>query len=370
MDANVITASGLGKRYRGARRGEPWIEAVSDVSFDLARGEALGLIGRNGAGKSTLLRILSRVTRPSAGHADVYGTVGALLDVGTGFHPELTGRENTYLSGAILGMSKREVTERFDAIVAFAELERFMDLAVKRYSSGMYARLGFSVAAHLLPAILIVDEVLAVGDLAFQARCLARMHELTSDGASILFVSHNLLAVADLCSRTLVMDGGRIVFDGPVDGGIARYRRVVAGVVEEGRPNAPRHDLRINGKVPGDVLAIGPNDPLHVELAVEHPADAPAEDVELNLVVELPDGRMAMHLRNDLAGTVLTLKPGVNRLTVHVEDVSLVPRQYTLWLRLVGLAAARPSIWDARVPMVVVGDERLESIVQPRHRFE
>jgi hypothetical protein len=182
-------------------------------------------------------------------------------------------------------------------------------------------------------------------------------------------VSHILLAVADLCSRALVMDGGRIAFDGPVADGIARYRELSAGRADADRTSAPGHELRINGEAPGDAITIGPNDPLDVELAVQRPMDAIPEDVELNLVVESPDGRMAMHLRNDLAGTVLTLNPGVNRLSIHIDDVSLVPRRYTLWLRLVGLTTGTPSIWDARVPMLVTGDQRLESIVQPRHHF-
>src|SRR5262245_35512040 len=178
MTASVVSA-GLSKRYRVPSTEAGYVDAVNDVSFEINQGEAVGLIGRNGAGKSTLLRILSRVTRPTAGYVDVYGTVGALLEVGTGFHPELTGRETTYLSGAILGLSKRDVQARFEEIVAFAEVGPFIDEPVKHYSSGMYARLGFAVAAHLRPSILIVDEVLAVGDLPFQAKCLALMHSLS-----------------------------------------------------------------------------------------------------------------------------------------------------------------------------------------------
>jgi lipopolysaccharide transport system ATP-binding protein len=375
MDGSVITANGLGKRYKGAPRGERWIDAVSDVSFELARGEALGLIGRNGAGKSTLLRILSRVTRPSAGRADVYGTVGALLDVGTGFHPELTGRENTYLSGAILGMSRRDVRERFDAIVAFAEVEPFIDLPVKRYSSGMYARLGFSVAAHLLPAILIVDEVLAVGDLAFQARCLARMHQLTTDGTSILFVSHNLLAVADLCTRTLVMDGGRIVFDGPVDGGIARYRRdvAIAGSDDRGRADgdAPLARLTINGQpVPSGRLEATPDRALSMELTIDRATHADSIPVVLNLVVETGDGRPAIHLRSDVSGAALTLEPGRSVLKAVVDELPLAPGEYWLWLRVVGRDPRDPLIWDTeRVLVAVPGQRALDSVVVPRHHF-
>jgi len=190
------------------------IEALREVSFDVQQGEVVGIIGRNGAGKSTLLKILSRITRPSSGRIGVCGRVGSLLEVGTGFHPELTGRENVYLNGAILGMSRRDVRDKFDAIVDFSELESFLDTPVKRYSSGMYTRLAFAVAAHLEPEILVVDEVLAVGDLAFQKKSLGKMSELSKSGRTVLFVSHNIQAVQGLCDRVILLDEGRIVEDG------------------------------------------------------------------------------------------------------------------------------------------------------------
>jgi lipopolysaccharide transport system ATP-binding protein len=188
--------------------------ALSDVSFEVARGEVLGIIGRNGAGKSTLLKILSRITEPTKGRAELNGRVASLLEVGTGFHPELTGRENIYLNGAILGMSRREIKRKFDEIVGFAQIERFLDTPVKRYSSGMYVRLAFAVAAHMEPEILIVDEVLAVGDAAFQKRCLGKIGEVASGGRTVLFVSHNMLAVTSLCKRILLFDKGRIAASG------------------------------------------------------------------------------------------------------------------------------------------------------------
>jgi lipopolysaccharide transport system ATP-binding protein len=184
--------------------------ALRDVSFDVRRGEVVGIIGRNGAGKSTLLKILSRITEPTAGEADLWGRVGSLLEVGTGFHPELTGRENIFLNGAILGMRRAEIQRKFDAIVAFAEVEQFIDTPVKHYSSGMYMRLAFAVAAHLEPEILLVDEVLAVGDAAFQQRCLGRMGEIAREGRTVLFVSHNMAAVNRLCSVAYWLDAGRI----------------------------------------------------------------------------------------------------------------------------------------------------------------
>jgi lipopolysaccharide transport system ATP-binding protein len=186
------------------------IWALKDISFEVKRGEVVGIIGRNGAGKTTLLKILSRITEPTEGWAEIHGRVGSLLEVGTGFHPELTGRENIYLSGAILGMRKTEIDREFDEIVAFAEIEKFIDTPVKRYSSGMYVRLAFAVAAHLEPEILLVDEVLAVGDAAFQKKCLGKMGDVASEGRTVLFVSHNMGAVQDLCSRCMLLEQGEI----------------------------------------------------------------------------------------------------------------------------------------------------------------
>jgi lipopolysaccharide transport system ATP-binding protein len=188
--------------------------ALQDVSFDVRQGEVLGIIGRNGAGKSTLLKILSRITKPTQGRARIRGSVGSLLEVGTGFHPELTGRENVYLNGAILGMRKAEIDRKFDEIVTFAEVERFIDTPVKRYSSGMYVRLAFAVAAHLEPEILLVDEVLAVGDAAFQKKCLGKMGDVAKAGRTILFVSHNMTAVQSLCSRAIWLQGGQVLRGG------------------------------------------------------------------------------------------------------------------------------------------------------------
>ncbi len=191
----------------------------------MRRGEVVGLIGRNGAGKSTLLKLLSRITEPTEGQADIHGRVGSLLEVGTGFHPELTGRENVYLNGAILGMRRDEVRRKFDAIVAFAEVERFIDTPVKRYSSGMYLRLAFAVAAHLEPEVLIVDEVLAVGDAAFQKKCLGKMETVAGEGRTVLFVSHDMTNIAVLCGRVLLLEGGRIKTAGPPATVIEEYVR-------------------------------------------------------------------------------------------------------------------------------------------------
>lgn len=199
--------------------------ALEDVTFDVMPGEVVGIVGRNGAGKSTLLKILSRITEPTTGRAELVGRVGSLLEVGTGFHPELTGRENVYLSGAILGMSRREVGTKLDQIIEFAEVRPFLDTPVKRYSSGMYARLAFAVAAHLETEILLVDEVLAVGDIRFQNKCLSRMDTAVKEGRTVLFVSHNMSAVASLCTRGLCLEGGRIAREGAIRDVVDYYLR-------------------------------------------------------------------------------------------------------------------------------------------------
>ena len=243
----AIHAEGLAKRYRlGQRAGyrtlrealtnpfarlvrravdDPaaFVWALEGVSFDVRPGEIVGIIGRNGAGKSTLLKILSRITDPTRGIVEMRGRVAALLEVGTGFHPELTGRENIYLSGAVLGMRRSEIVRFFDAIVAFSEVERFLDTQVKHYSSGMFTRLAFAVAAHLQPEILIVDEVLAVGDASFQRKCLNKMEDVGREGRTVLFVSHNMPAVTRLCPRTILLDKGRVLKDGPSHEVVSAY---------------------------------------------------------------------------------------------------------------------------------------------------
>jgi len=272
MSEAIIKVEGLGKRYvlshqggggsrqgskrfsevlsRAARAPFGWLSraqgaaraarsqedfwALRDVSFEIKRGEVVGIIGRNGAGKSTLLKILSRITEPTSGQIEIDGRVASLLEVGTGFHGDLTGRENIFLNGAILGMSRVEIKRKFDEIVAFAEVERFLDTPVKHYSSGMYVRLAFAVAAHLEPEILIVDEVLAVGDAQFQKKCLGKMQDIAGrEGRTVLFVSHNMGVVANLCGRAILLKGGRILRDGPVSSVIGSYIETGATITGE-----------------------------------------------------------------------------------------------------------------------------------------
>ena len=211
------------RRLGGTDRAQERFWALDDISFQIGHGELIGVIGRNGAGKSTLLKILSRITEPTRGRATIRGRIASLLEVGTGFHPELTGRENVFLNGAILGMSRREVTRKFDEIVAFAEIERFLDTPVKRYSSGMYVRLAFAVAAHLEPEILLVDEVLAVGDARFQKKCVSKMGDVAGQGRTVLFVSHNMAAIRQLCQRRLWFEHGRLKGEGDAAEVIASY---------------------------------------------------------------------------------------------------------------------------------------------------
>jgi lipopolysaccharide transport system ATP-binding protein len=235
-----------GKAGRAARHEKFW--AVRGVNFEVAPGEVVGVIGRNGAGKSTLLKILSRITEPTEGRVRLFGRVGSLLEVGTGFHPELSGRENVYLNGSILGMRRSEIARRFDEIVAFAEVERFIDTTVKHYSSGMYMRLAFAVAAHLEPEILVVDEVLAVGDSSFQRKCLSKMQDIGQQGRTVLFVSHNMPAITRLCPRTILLDAGKVLLDGPSYEVVSKYLTSGLGTVAERKwPEA------VNA--PGDAVA-------------------------------------------------------------------------------------------------------------------
>jgi len=297
---------GLMNRLRSVGRNRPATEkasvwALRDVSFAVDQGEAVGIIGRNGAGKSTLLKVLSRITEPTEGRAVIRGRVGSLLEVGTGFHPELTGRENIFLNGAILGMSREETRRQFDGIVTFAEVEDFLDTPVKRYSSGMYLRLAFAVAAHLEPEILLVDEVLAVGDAAFQKRCIGKMSEVTEGGRTVLFVSHNMAAIQRLCGRALWIDHGRLAATGPTDDIIARYLKTS---VEE----TPTRTWDDPAEAPG-------NDKIRVHrVSVRPRTDHPNEPITMRTPLDLefdywnlqPDAllNLSIHLVNAYGVTV------------------------------------------------------------------
>lgn len=253
--------------------------ALDDVSFDVKQGDVVGVVGRNGAGKSTLLKILSRITEPTTGEIRLYGKVGSLLEVGTGFHPDLTGRENIYLNGSILGMRKRDIDRQFDAIVDFAEVERFLDTPVKRYSSGMHVRLAFAVAAHLNPEILIVDEVLAVGDTQFQNKCLGKMRDVsTQDGKTVLFVSHNMAVVKSLCNKGLLLTNGRLAFQGSAEEVLDEYAKrapVLSQIDYKSSIGLRLVELTVNG-VETNVSAVDFLEPVEIEVVLEASEPTPS----------------------------------------------------------------------------------------------
>ena len=316
---------------------EMW--AIRGLDFDIEPGERVGIVGRNGAGKSTLLKVLSKITPPTEGEIRVRGRVRSLLEVGTGFHPELSGRENIYLNGAILGMGRSEIRRRFDGIVAFSEVERFLDTPVKHYSSGMYVRLAFAVAAHLDSEVLLVDEVLAVGDLDFQRKCLGRMRDIAGSGRTILFVSHNMPAVQNLCERGIFLDGGRVVHDGPIDETLAAYVESLPGSDFSGVVDTAEHESRRRGRpvwvrsvrigsdyAPGARVGCG----LGLRIALELDHGAPRRGADATLVIE-----------NDLAQRVLTvstrdlcpeaLEGGSGRWAIcEIPDLPLLPGVYML----------------------------------------
>ncbi len=273
--------------YRSFSRSNSRIEkiwALKGISFDVEPGATIGIIGRNGAGKSTLLKILSRITEPTSGRIRLYGRVGSLLEVGTGFHPELTGRENVFLNGAIIGMRREEIKRKFDEIVAFSEIERFIDTPVKHYSSGMYTRLAFAVAAHLEPEILIIDEVLSVGDLAFQKKCFGKMSDVAGQGRTVLFVSHNMEAVRKICDQAIMLDQGEIVSEGKTESVIAKYMEEgtsaqsiyeIPPPSDEGRPPGNAYKLVTEDGLgrPSSAIPVGSPWQIRVYFEISHPVD-------------------------------------------------------------------------------------------------
>ena len=330
------------RRLSGTSRRDATFWALQEVSFEVAPGEVVGIIGRNGAGKSTLLKILSRITEPSEGCAEIQGRVGSLLEVGTGFHPELTGRENIYLSGAILGMTAASTRRKFDEIVAFSETERFLDTAVKHYSSGMYTRLAFAVAAHLEPEILLVDEVLAVGDAAFQKKCLGKMGEVVRSGRTILFVSHNMAAVRRLCTRTAWLHQGRLRQIGDTEEVVLAYLRdsepsesieVVRARIAQ-LPEDPVFrflDVRVT-QGGHETLFVGNGDPIEVEVVYEVLAPSRGLRVYLDLLDEMETLLFRTFHDEDLDAAPL-VQPGRYTSRATIPAKLLAPRDYNLVVR-------------------------------------
>jgi homopolymeric O-antigen transport system ATP-binding protein len=331
-------------RGRSARQMEPdYIWALSDVSLRIDRGEVVGIIGANGAGKSTLLKILSRITKPTVGGAELRGRVGTLLEVGTGFHPELSGRDNIHLSGMILGMRRSEIQRRFDEIVEFAGIGRFIDTPVKRYSSGMYVRLAFAVAAHLEPEILLVDEVLAVGDAEFQKKCLGKMQHVVREGRTVVFVSHNMAAIKGLCPRAIWFAGGRLAADGPADDVVDRYLAgtgpaTVRGEVPADTPRVGSGEARLR-RVALQTLRGSKVDHVYfgqpIRVVLTFAVSEPLRDVMVGVGIALVDGtRVATSFSTDDGRAPLSLAPGEHRIAVDL-DVTLLPRVYTFDVTIV-----------------------------------
>jgi lipopolysaccharide transport system ATP-binding protein len=340
--------------------------ALRDVSFEVRPGEVVGVIGRNGSGKSTLLKILSRVTEPTAGRAELRGRVGSLLEVGTGFHPELTGRENVYLSGAILGMSREEIGRKFDAIVAFAEMERFLDTPVKRYSSGMYVRLAFAVAAHLEPEILIVDEVLAVGDANYQRKCVNRMRDLAQGGRTILFVSHNMDFVPRLCTQAVLLERGRVRATGRAGPIVDRYLAELrgpggdgdlGGASRGGDGRARFTRVRVRGPEGGPANVHQSGDDLTVEFTVE--AAGPVAGATLAVNLRTASGTKVYSAWTQEQGVPVALRPGRQAFRCTFRQVRLRPGrtvEVELWMAADGVL---DHVGEAlRVPVIDGPDTR------------
>ena len=336
------------RSLRAPSKGEDTEEfwALRNVSFDVKRGEVLGIIGRNGAGKSTLLKILSRITEPTTGRISLKGRVASLLEVGTGFHPELTGRENIYLNGAILGMHRHEIKAKFDEIVAFAEVERFLDTPVKRYSSGMYVRLAFAVAAHLEPEVLVVDEVLAVGDAQFQKKCLGRMQQAaTHEGRTILFVSHDLQAVRRLCRRCIVLNQGRMDVDTTAEEAIKKYWDLQKEGFDYSRRTG-EGSIKINSIRLLDGAGIETDafklfEPLSIEFEGE--AERDVSDVMLAACLNTPDNIRAASLYSSYYGEQFAVKKGRFVARCTVPYLRLMPGEY----RVLSHVEARGILLDA-----------------------
>ena len=354
----------IGETDHGNRDGET-LWALKDVSFTVEQGEVLGIIGRNGAGKSTLLKILSRVTAPTSGKIKVKGRVASLLEVGTGFHPELTGRENIYLNGAILGMSRREIDRKFDEIVDFAEVEKFIETPVKRYSSGMYVRLAFAVAAHLDPEILVVDEVLAVGDATFQKKCLGKMGEVARDGRTVLFVSHNMSAVTSLCMTAISLTKGSLSFSGDAQGTVADYLShdsehlavdySFENAIHSGTGKAQFIYLKIGDGQSSARVSFGGT------IVVETEVKALETILNSNVAVTIFDkhGYRLIDVNTALHGKFINLKAGeTKRVTFHLHELLLKPDIYTvnLWLGRGGLEEIDHVINAGRIEVIASVD--------------
>ncbi|MGG6269271.1 ABC transporter ATP-binding protein [Leptolyngbya sp. AN03gr2] len=364
-DTIVDTAKSIIKRKPRVRSEEFW--ALNSVSFSIEQGERVGIIGRNGAGKSTLLKILSRITEPTRGRVEIWGRVASLLEVGTGFHPELTGRENIYLNGAILGMSRSEIARKFDEIVAFAEVERFLDTPVKRYSSGMYVRLAFAVAAHLEPEVLIVDEVLAVGDVQFQKKCLNKMEDVGKEGRTVLFVSHNLSTVESLCTRGMVLQQGSLKFDGTAHGAVQYYLDAAYDLANSTELQL-RSDRSGSGKVrashfrildlnASEVSVMQSGGDYLFEIGYQSTIDYPLHNVAVSLDVFDDRANRLLLFRSNFTNENVSLVPSGGAIRCCVRDLPLANGSYRFSIFIShGNAEVLDYITDVAPSIVEGGD--------------
>ena len=356
--------------------------ALKDINFSVESGAVVGIIGRNGAGKSTLLKILSKITEPTAGRVELRGRVGSLLEVGTGFHPELTGHENIYLYGAIMGMSRYDISRKFDEIVAFAEIAKFIDTPVKRYSSGMYMRLAFSVAAHLEPDILLVDEVLAVGDMAFQKKCLGKMEDVAqSQGRTVLFVSHNMAAIRSLCSRTILLHQGQIDMFGDTSECIERYvNRCMTTSrqndvsqfrrerVSDDTPAIFKSVRVINDNMPDDelpILSSGEDIDIEIDFDVRHPV----KHASLTLVLMRTTGEIASTIFSGDQGVDVDLKAPAGRYRCCLKNMPLTPGTYMLDVGLNQAVASKAYDVLIHLPLFIVSDVPQTAGQYPNRRW-
>lgn len=357
----------IGENDHGNRQGET-ILALRDINFTVPQGEALGIIGRNGAGKSTLLKIFSQVTAPTSGVVRVKGRIASLLEVGTGFHPELTGRENLYLNGAILGMSRAEVNRKFDEIVDFSGVEKFIDTPVKRYSSGMYVRLAFSVAAHLEPDILVVDEVLAVGDIEFQNKCLGRMGEVTKGGRTVIFVSHNMGAISRFCSRVILLQKGQVFMDGPTQDVIDAYHENLQNksqVVDGDRVvNSPMGFVRWSvgedsGKMSFQTQSLKP-----LTMSFRLKVAETIKQAHFGLAIYSTDGQLIWAMKStDTYKEYMDFEPGAYEVKFNIPSLPLKEGHY--WLKVSANTRLKQfDIWDVEPALEIIS--KTESILPGR----
>ena len=360
------------RRRRADRLGDEEFWAVRDISFDVRAGEALGIIGPNGAGKSTILKLLTKILRPTRGHLELRGRVGALIEVAAGFHPDLTGRENVYLQGAVMGMARAEIARKFDAIVDFSGVEAFIDTPVKRYSSGMNARLGFAIAAHLDPDVLLIDEVLSVGDVAFQEKCVARMRELLARGVPLVFVSHNLGAVVDLCTRAILIDHGVVQFNGRPADAVAEFRRAGRRAEPAGPPRGDQ-PIRITevqllqaAGDPSSLFQTGGPMTIRIRYGAKEPVRYPHFAIDVHSV----EGVYCSGINTRMDTCALGILDGSGFVDLVIPNLPLMPGCYTISAGILDPLGLRPlDLHDRAYPFSVASERRDFGLVHLEHHW-